>query len=161
MSVSLEQIDLLRERAHVSYKEAKEVLESCQGNLVDAMVILENRNRGKKMNDQRDRRKEAYESRAEIKNGFRNFWKALWQTRLSLVKENESVVDVPVFFVLLGVCFFFVPALILWIVGMCFDCKLLLSNVDMKEAGWMKMINVGLKNAFNLTQEIKSNLTSK
>ncbi len=33
MSISLEKIDLLKERANVGYKEAKEALEQCDGTL--------------------------------------------------------------------------------------------------------------------------------
>ncbi|AVQ46494.1 DUF4342 domain-containing protein [Clostridium botulinum] len=41
MNVSLEQIDLLRKRANVSYEEAKEVLEKFDGNVIEALVYLE------------------------------------------------------------------------------------------------------------------------
>ncbi len=38
MNVSLEQIDLLRKRANVSYEEAKEVLEKFDGDIIEALV---------------------------------------------------------------------------------------------------------------------------
>ena len=38
---ALEKVDRLRERANVSYEEAKEALEQAGGDLLDAMVILE------------------------------------------------------------------------------------------------------------------------
>ncbi|MEW9121796.1 MAG: DUF4342 domain-containing protein [Thermotaleaceae bacterium] len=41
MSISLEQIDLLRKRANVSYQEAKEALEQCDNNIVEALIYLE------------------------------------------------------------------------------------------------------------------------
>ena len=41
MSVTLEQIDILRERANVSYAQAKEVLEKCDGDILEAMIMLE------------------------------------------------------------------------------------------------------------------------
>jgi hypothetical protein len=47
MDITLEQIDLLRKRANVSYKEAKEVLEKCGGNVVDALASLEDENKVK------------------------------------------------------------------------------------------------------------------
>ncbi len=41
MSVNLEQIEMLRERANVSYGEAKEVLEKCNNDVVEALIFLE------------------------------------------------------------------------------------------------------------------------
>ena len=41
MSISLEQIEMLKERAHVSYQEAKEILERCNGDVVEALIELE------------------------------------------------------------------------------------------------------------------------
>lgn len=41
MEITLEQIDLLRRRANISYKEAKEVLEKCNGDIVEALAYLE------------------------------------------------------------------------------------------------------------------------
>ncbi len=45
MSVNLEQIEALRERANVSYSEAKEALETCNGDLVEALIYLEKNNK--------------------------------------------------------------------------------------------------------------------
>jgi len=45
MSISLEQIEALRERAHVSYEEAKDALEKCNGDIVEALVYLEKNNK--------------------------------------------------------------------------------------------------------------------
>ncbi len=41
MDITLEQIDLLKKRANIGYKEAKEVLEKCNGNIVEALASLE------------------------------------------------------------------------------------------------------------------------
>lgn len=45
MSISIEQIDLLRKRADVGYKEAKEALERCNGDVVEALSYLEEQNK--------------------------------------------------------------------------------------------------------------------
>jgi DNA-binding Lrp family transcriptional regulator len=47
MSINLEQIEALRERANVSYAEAKEALEMCNGDLVEALIYLEKSNKVK------------------------------------------------------------------------------------------------------------------
>lgn len=41
MSISLNQIDELRERTGVNYTDAKEALESCNGDMLEAIVYLE------------------------------------------------------------------------------------------------------------------------
>ncbi|MBC2578777.1 DUF4342 domain-containing protein [Clostridium sp. DJ247] len=41
MKATLEQIDLLRQRANVSYKDAKEALEKCNNDIVEALIYLE------------------------------------------------------------------------------------------------------------------------
>ncbi len=41
MSITLEQIDLLRKRANVSYQDAKEALEKCNNDIVEALIYLE------------------------------------------------------------------------------------------------------------------------
>lgn len=40
-TITLEQVDLLMQRANVSYTEAKEALERCNGDVVEALLYLE------------------------------------------------------------------------------------------------------------------------
>ncbi len=44
MDAYLEKIDLIRERAGVSYKVAKDALDQAGGNVVDALIMLEEKN---------------------------------------------------------------------------------------------------------------------
>ncbi|HYE11141.1 MAG TPA: DUF4342 domain-containing protein [Patescibacteria group bacterium] len=41
MDITLEKIDIIRDRTGVSYKEAKEALEAAAGNVVDALINIE------------------------------------------------------------------------------------------------------------------------
>jgi hypothetical protein len=41
MDISLEKVDIIRDRTGVSYKEAKEALEAANGNVVDALINIE------------------------------------------------------------------------------------------------------------------------
>ena len=41
MSVNLELIDELRKRANVSYEDARDALEKCNGDMVEALIYLE------------------------------------------------------------------------------------------------------------------------
>ncbi|MBE6024150.1 MAG: DUF4342 domain-containing protein [Cellulosilyticum sp.] len=40
-TITLEQIDLIMQRAHVSFSEAKKALEHCNGDVVEALLYLE------------------------------------------------------------------------------------------------------------------------
>lgn len=44
-NITLEQVDLVIQRAHVSYSEAKEALEHCNGDVVEALLYLEQRDK--------------------------------------------------------------------------------------------------------------------
>lgn len=41
MDISLEKVDIIRDRTGVTYKEAKEALEAADGNVVDALINIE------------------------------------------------------------------------------------------------------------------------
>ena len=41
MDISLEKIDLVKDRTGLGYKEAKEILEACDGNVIDAIISAE------------------------------------------------------------------------------------------------------------------------
>jgi Transcription factor homologous to NACalpha-BTF3 len=43
MDITLEKIDLIRERTGVSYREAKEALERNEGNVIDTLIELEDK----------------------------------------------------------------------------------------------------------------------
>lgn len=46
--ITIEQIDELRKRLDVSYEEAKEALEACNGDMLEAIIYLEKKPRRKK-----------------------------------------------------------------------------------------------------------------
>ena len=41
MEITLEKIELVKDRTGVSYREAKEALERTDGNVVDAIILIE------------------------------------------------------------------------------------------------------------------------
>ena len=45
MAVTLEQVEQLRQKADISYEEAKLLLEQTDGNLLDALILLERQGR--------------------------------------------------------------------------------------------------------------------
>jgi len=87
MSITLEQIDLLRERANASYQDAKEALEKSNNNLVEALVYLEKENKIKASPKTCDRR---FIERAKyiVKKGN--------ETKFIIKKDNNNIINLPV-----------------------------------------------------------------
>lgn len=88
MSITLEKIDLLRERANVSYQDAKEALEQCNNDLVEALVYLE------KEMKLRPEKKVHCESKfvASMKDVLRKGN----QTKFIIKKDSENIVNLSV-----------------------------------------------------------------
>lgn len=86
MSISLELIEKLKEKVNISYADAKEALEKCNGDLLDALIYLEKEDKIK----------------AEPKeNKSSGFWNAIkkWvkrgnDTRLVISKNDETVLNI-------------------------------------------------------------------
>ena len=86
MNITLEQIDLLRQRANVSYQDAKEALEKCNNDLVDALVYLEKNNKVKNV--------------CEKSNSFWDSLKRIIKkgnnTKFIISKNNNTVLSISV-----------------------------------------------------------------
>lgn len=88
MTINMEQIDELRKRANVSYEDAKEALEKCNGDLLEALVYLENQNKIK--NDTADCEQHGFMARLKklIKKGN--------ETKFTITKNEKVVLSIPV-----------------------------------------------------------------
>lgn len=89
MEVTLEKIELVKDRTGVSYKEAKEALENANGSVVDAIIDIEESidfsgkgNVGEKVNVIIERIKEA------VKKGN--------VSKISIKKNDEQILNLPV-----------------------------------------------------------------
>lgn len=89
MEITLEKVELVKDRTGVSYKEAKDALEAAEGNVVDAIIAIEetiNMTNAGKMSDQAsqlvDRIKDA------VKKGN--------VSKIRILKDDEIVLNLPV-----------------------------------------------------------------
>lgn len=86
--ITLEKIDIIRERTGVTYGEAREALEACAGNVVDALIYIE---KTKKSN---------MDNLYTTKDEFVNYIKQLIHkgnvTRIKIKKDKRIIVDLPV-----------------------------------------------------------------
>ena len=88
MEITLEKIELVKDRTGVSYKEAKEALEAAEGSVVDAIIAIEETINLKSGNKATDFADETVEKIKElVKKGN--------VTKISVKKDDETIVNIP------------------------------------------------------------------
>ena len=85
--ITLEKVDLIRERTGVSYTVAKEALEVCGGDVVEALVFIENNNKNKGG---------FYQTRDEFVGWVKDMVNKGNVTRIRIKKDDKVLVDLPV-----------------------------------------------------------------
>ena len=89
MEITLEKIELVKDRTGVSYREAKEALEATDGNVVDAIIKIEdeiNARVGAKISD----------NGAKIVEKIKEYVKKGNVNRISVKKDGEVIINIPV-----------------------------------------------------------------
>lgn len=102
MSINLEQIEMLRARANVSYGEAKELLEKCNYNVVDALIELEKQS---KVNAPKTEAAPEAACCGTVKKVFKLGEKLFHkgnETKFVISKADQTIVDLPVNVVILS-----------------------------------------------------------
>ncbi len=103
MSVSLEKIDMLMERANISYKEAKDALERFDGDMVEALIYLEDAQKtGPRARDSREYRhyrharpNGAQRPRNDFFDDMKKFFDKMNKTSFIIGKKGKRVLDIP------------------------------------------------------------------
>ncbi|SKC85418.1 DUF4342 domain-containing protein [Maledivibacter halophilus] len=84
MKITLEQIDLLKKRANVSYADAKEALEKFEGDTVQALVYLEKENKVKSKN------------KSDFMSKLKSIIKKGNRTKFIIKNSENTVLNIPV-----------------------------------------------------------------
>ncbi len=97
--VTLEKVDIVRERTGVSYEKAKEALEVCEGDVLEALIYIE-KTQGI-LNDNNESSKEQEENKTsisieELKAWFRQMIEKGNVTRIKIKKDDTELIDIPV-----------------------------------------------------------------
>jgi DNA-binding Lrp family transcriptional regulator len=90
MEITLEKIDIIRERTGLSYKEAKEALEKCDGDVVETLVFLEETKKGEKWTQN------ISTAGNEMIERIRELIKQGNITRIRVKKDENIIMDIPV-----------------------------------------------------------------
>ena len=89
MEITLEKIELVKDRTGVSYREAKEALEATEGNVVDAIIKIEdeiNVSAGKKFSD----------NGSMVIEKIKYYIRKGNVSRITIKKDSETVLNIPV-----------------------------------------------------------------
>jgi len=87
MTASLELIEMLRERAHVTYEEAREALEKSNDDLVEALIYLEKQ--GKIRSSANETKKSSFFAT------LKKLIKASFITKFIISKDQDTLINLP------------------------------------------------------------------
>lgn len=93
--ITLEKVDQVIERTYATYAEAKEALEACDGDVVNALIYIE-----KKREEESKVEEKVMEEKAESFEDIKKFLKDLIDkgnvSRIRILKDEKVLTDVPV-----------------------------------------------------------------
>ena len=100
MEITLEQVDKVKERTGVSYAEAKNALELTNGNVLEAIILIEEKTKeenksGESSESSNDTFNKA-ETISELKVWLKDLIKKGNISRIKVSKDGNTIVDVPV-----------------------------------------------------------------
>ena len=94
MEITLEKVDQVRERTGVTYKEAKEALEACNGDVLEAIIFIEEQ--GNVAKDAQKCENKKAETMEEFKIWLKDLINKGNVSRIKVSKDDKVLVDVPV-----------------------------------------------------------------
>lgn len=177
--VTLEQVEELRQRANISYDEAKAALEETNGDMLEAIINLEKQNRIKppkgggyysSKNSQQDRRNEQHSgSNSSKENDGASFGELLgkffrWagkiinkgnKNHLEVIKDGDKIMAIPVTVLAVLLLFMFWITIPLMIVGLFFGYKYIFSGPDLGKENVNRAMDSVADVAENLKNEVK------
>lgn len=168
-----EKVEKLRQRANISYEEAKEALEKSQGDLLDAMIYLEGQ--GKISADEQTSRSTTYEGQTDLvdvrdtveKEDKKNkksertlgqkikylchlIWIKIRENKFLVERKGEKIVTLPVWVLLLALLVSFWTVGVVLIVGLFFECRYEIAGPDD-----LSVVNNAFDKAGDVVEKVK------
>lgn len=140
MTITIEMIDELKKRANVSFKDAKEALEKYDGDLVEALVYLENNNKFKAFNA--GKKEDFLDKVKEVIRKGNN-------TRFIIRKKERTILNLSLTFTIIVGVFTFHVSLVALIIGLLTGCKFRFeknSGEDMKVNSILNKVHDNINN---------------
>ncbi|MBO4889971.1 MAG: DUF4342 domain-containing protein [Lachnospiraceae bacterium] len=147
---TFEKVEKLREKANVTFEEAKAALDEANGDLLDAMILLEKQGKA-------EERRESYSTKEDASlmvvdepekkekkhgNAFTDKLKALWHKSLEnyfvIERGDDVLINIPICVFVLILLFTWHVTLIVMVVALFFGCRYSFKGVaEMKLANEM------------------------
>ncbi len=171
----LEKVERLRERANVTYEEAKKALEECSWDLLDAMVYLEKQGKVKKpgtgnystqyeepeeIREAADRKKSSGGITDMLNRFFRWCAKMVQkgnETYFKVEKDGKTKISIPVTVFVILVLLFFWAIFLLMVIGLFVGCRYSFEGVDEVKLN----INHAMDKAADMADSIKEEFNGK
>lgn len=150
--ITLEKIDLIRQRSGMGYQEAKEALEKNNGNVVDTLIYLEQ--------NQKTFAQNISEVSNELIDTIKDIVKKGNVTRIKVKKDNRLLVDIPVSAgIAAGAITLFYPSLLVIGAVAAFATKITIEieRPDGRVEVINKMVRETYENAVEMAEDMKNN----
>ena len=146
---NFEKVEKLREKANVTFEEAKAALEEANGDLLDAMILLEKQGKAEAQKESFSTKDEPSSlmvvdepEKKEKKHGnaFTDKLKALWhkscENYFVVERNEETIVNIPIWVFIIILLFTWHVTLAAMIIALFFGCR-----YSFKGAAEMKLAN--------------------
>ncbi len=158
MNISLENVDAVKARTGVSYKEAKEALEICNGDVLEAIIYLEE----EKTNTKNETTAEQSGGTTETIDEFKTWLKDLIDkgnvSRIKVSKDGKKLVDVPVNAgIAAGVIGIILPPILVFVVTAAVVTQVTIEIT--KTDGSVEVINKYISEAVNIAKDKASDIS--
>ena len=156
MEITLEKVDQVRERTGVTYAEAKNALEVANGDVLEAIIYIENI----KEADAKENSKLDAESIDEFKKWLKDLINKGNITRIRISKDEKEIVDVPVNAgIAAGVIAVIFPPILAFIViaGVVTQIKIEITKAD----GTVEVVNKYISKAVDDIKDAASDVAEK
>ena len=155
MKITWEMVDKVIERTGVSYAEAKEALENSNGDILDAIILIQSK--GKYTNTNEENKTETIE---ELKVWLKALINKGNITRIKVSKDNKKLVDVPVNAgIAAGVIAIVIPPILAFVVVAAVVTKVTIEIT--KSDGTVEVINKYISSAVTEVKDKTTDLADK
>lgn len=173
-----DKVDKLRERADVSYEEAKEALERANGDILDAMIFLEREGKTRKegaesystigipgpeypqaymANDEKRARKERVkETGRTFGEKIKELFRKSTVNFLVIERHGERIIKLPILAMVLIILFAWYAAIVAIVVSLFCDCK-----YSFEGESDLKAVNDVCERAGGLADQVKEKIVEE
>ena len=189
MAVSLEQVERLREKADISYEEAKTLLEQTGGDLLEALILLERQGRVERpgggfyttrpQGEERPlsgplgvgdywRRTRTDTTKMSWRDRLREVWDTLvnvlrhsTENQFEVWRRGELMTSIPVLILIILVIVAFWISLPLLVVGLIIGCRYRFSGPDLGKENINNAMNTVSETVDDMVDSVKQELRGR